>query len=245
MKNEFRIKGFDKDLCCRGVQFEIGNEYNTGADPNNLKLCSDTVYHYGKSLQQVNEFYDCNIKPNRYCIIEVLGNEISDDSKCGSNHIKIVREVVDEELGALKGLVNANTGLFNTGYRNTGDCNAGDCNAGDRNAGDRNTGLFNKTNYSNGIFCTMEPKICIFNIQTDLTLHEFKNSKYYCAIFSSDFILTQWDSVRDKLIVYTYEEACEKWWDNMNSKNKEIIKSIPNFDIDIFCEITGIDREKI
>lgn len=159
MNDEFRIKGFDRNLCCRRVQFEIGYR--------------------------------------------------------------------------------------NTGNRNTGNHNTGDCNTGYRNTGDRNTGLFNKTNYSNGVFCTIEPKICMFNIQTDLTLSEFYNSNYYRAINSSDFTLTQWDSERNELIVYTYEEACEKWWNNMNDENKEIIKSLPNFDIDIFCEITGIDKREI
>lgn len=85
----------------------------------------------------------------------------------------------------------------------------------------------------------------MFNIQTDLTLSEFYSSNYYRAINSSNFALTQWDSERNELIVYTYEETCEKWWNNMNKENKEIIKSLPNFDIDIFCEITGIDKREI
>ena len=71
-------------------------------------------------------FYSCNDKANRFCEIEVLGEEITDCEKCGSNHIRIVREIVGDELNQLKGLINGNTGLFNTGDCNTGDCNAGD-----------------------------------------------------------------------------------------------------------------------
>ena len=116
-----------------------------------------------------------------------------------------------------------------------------------------NSGVFNKTNNSNGVFCNIEPKICLFNIQTDWTLKEFYNSKYYEAIMSSDFPLTEWkfddnpneNGVDGKLIVNTYEEACRRWWQNMSARNKEIIKSIPNFDIDVFCDITGIAKKDV
>ena len=113
-----KIKGFDKDLKCRGFQFEIGKEYDTGAPDDNLKLCSDTVFHYCDSLQQVHEYYNCT-EDNRYCEIKVLGKEITDGEKCGSNRIRIVREITGDELKALKGLEKGNTGLFNTGNCNT------------------------------------------------------------------------------------------------------------------------------
>ena len=35
-------------------------------------------------------------------------------------------------------------------------------------------------------------------------------------------------------------ECGQLWWDNLSDRNKEIIKSIPNFDDEIFEEITGI-----
>jgi hypothetical protein len=38
----------------------------------------------------------------------------------------------------------------------------------------------------------------------------------------------------------TYKESCAEWWKIMSGKNKEIIKSIPNFDAKVFEDITGI-----
>ena len=87
------IKGMDKNMCCRGFQFEIGKEYKIETNGRPLELCSDTVFHYCKSLSQVHRFYDCRNQENRFFEIEVLGEEVTDGDKCGSNHIKIVREI--------------------------------------------------------------------------------------------------------------------------------------------------------
>lgn len=88
-----------------------------------------------------------------------------------------------------------------------------------------------------------------------MTMSEFLDSKYYDAITSSDFKLTEWipyteeeiEKDESKKLIggylksYTYKEACKNWWKNMSTKNKEIIKSIPNFDANVFKEITGIE----
>ena len=264
-----KIKGFNKDLQCRGMQFEIGKEYKIELNGRKLKLCTDTCFHYCDSLQQVHKFYSVS-EDNRFCEIEVLGEEISDGEKCGSNHIRIVREIVGEELNILKGLTNGNTGIFNSGdynsghrnsgngnsgYYNSGYYNSGYHNSGSYNSGDRNSGLFNSCDFSSGIFCSIEPKINIFNMPTNMTMGEFLNSKYYSAIISSDFNLTEWipytkeEMEKDeskKLIggylkTYTYQEACRNWWDGMRDENKAIICSMPNFDANVFKEITGIE----
>ena len=253
MENKIFIKGFDSDLKCRGYQFEIGKDYKI-ALPKGYKLttadlCSNKVFHFCDSLSKVHSFYDCYNENNRYCIIEVLGQICDDGTKCGSDYIRIVRELTGEELAIAKGLTGGNAGLFNSGdlnsgdrnsgdrnsgyrnsgylnsgdlnsgyrnsgYRNSGDLNSGDRNSGYRNSGDlnsgyrnsgyrnsgyRNSGIFNKTNGSNGVFCNVEPKICIFNIPPEFTLSEFYNSKYYYAILSSDFPLTEWKKTITRL----------------------------------------------
>ncbi len=87
-----------------------------------------------------------------------------------------------------------------------------------------------------------------------MTYEEFVNSKYYVALISSDFVLTEWiyyteEEKKDSIIrqsiggylkSYTYQEACKNWWNGMSAKNKKIIMSIPNFDENVFEEITGI-----
>ena len=100
-----RIKGFDENLRCRGMQFEVGNEYKIENEGKNLELCSNTVFHYCDSLQKVHEHYSCNDETNRFCEIEVLGEEVTDGQKCGSDHFRIVREITGEELRQLKNLL--------------------------------------------------------------------------------------------------------------------------------------------
>ena len=278
-----KIKGFDKNLCCRGVQFEVGKIYDTGAKDDEIRLCSNTVYHYCDNIEQVHTHYSCNpAYQNRFCEIEVLGAEITDGRKCGSNKIKLVREIVGDELKTLIGQINGNTGLFNSGDRNSGDRNSGDCNSGKRNSGDRNSGNWNSgnwnsgdcnsgkrnsgnwnsgnwnsgdcnsgdwnsCNYSNGVFCNQEDKdIRIFNKPSGMSLEEFWDSKYYRALQSEPLELTYWDDKNEELKCRSYKDACAIWWSKLTEKNKKIIQEIPNFDPEIFFDITGIDvREDI
>ena len=181
------IKGFDKDLKCRGFQFEVGGVYDTGYKKEELELCSETVFHFCDSLEKVHEYYDCSNEENRYCEIEVLGELIYDENKCGSNKIKILREITGEELEILKGHKNGNTGLFNSG-----DSNSGHSNSGDNNSGNANSGDWNKCDGSNGIFCTEEPTIRIFDKDTDMTLNEFRKSENWKALRCVKLKLTEW-----------------------------------------------------
>lgn len=258
-----KIKGFDKNLCCRGVQFKVGKIYDTGAKDDEIRLCSNTVYHYCDNIEQVHTHYSCNpAHQNRFCEIEVLGAEITDGRKCGSNKIKLVREIVGDELKTLIGQINGNTGLFNSGDWNSGDwnsgrsnsgnwnsgrSNSGGWNSGDWNSGDWNSGEWNSCNYSNGVFCNQEDKdIRIFNKPSGMSLQEFRSSKYYDALTSKYIELTYWDEKNETLKHRSYKEACQIWWKKLTQENKEIIQEIPNFDPDVFLDITGIDiREDI
>lgn len=247
-----KIKGFDKNLCCRGMQFEIGGVYDTGARNDELKLCSNTVFHYCNNIRQVHQHYSCVPEEgNRFCEIEVLGDEVSDEEKCGSNKIRIVREIVGDELKTLLGMINGNAGLFNTGSCNSGNWNSGDRNSGDRNSGytnsgymnsgDRNSGYFNSCEGSNGVFCNESDKnIRIFNQPSGMSLEDFRRSRYYDALVSEPIELTWWGEETKTLKNRSYKEACAIWWEKLTEENKKIIQQIPNFDADVFFDITGI-----
>lgn len=79
------------------------------------------------------------------------------------------------------GLVNAgnsnigdfNAGNWNVGSNNAGDTNVGNENAGHGNTGDNNTGSGNYTNGSSGMFCTVEPTIMSFDVDSGLTRQEY------------------------------------------------------------------------
>ena len=268
-----KIKGFNKNLCCLGVQFEVGKTYNTGAKDDEIRLCSNTVYHYCDNIEQVHTHYSCNpAHQNRFCEIEVLGAEVTDGEKCGSNKIKLVREIVGDELKTLIGQINGNTGLFNSGSCNSGSYNSGSCNSGSYNSGSYNSGSWNSgscnsgswnsgpwnsgswnsgscnsgnwnsCNYSNGVFCNQGDKdIRIFNKPSGMSLEEFWNSKYSKALQSKPLELTYWDDKNQKLKCRSYKDACAIWWSKLTEKNKKIIQEIPNFDPEIFFDITGID----
>ena len=290
------IKGFDKDLRCRGMQFEVGKEYSTGVADADISLCTNTVFHFCDSLQKVHTHY--SVMPeedNRFCEIEVLGALVSDDTKCGSNRIRIVREILGDELNIMRGLTDGNTGVFNSGDCNSGIFNSGDCNSGIFNSGDRNSGNWNSGSRNNGnwnsgsrnsgdwnsgrgnsgshnsgdwnsgdwnsgncnsgFFCTNSPKLRLFNKETDFTMEEFIKTEWYAVLTSGEFNLTKWRAYTDEekaqderkrlisgeLITIPYKEACANWWASLSEKDKAIIKTIPNFDANIFAEITGID----
>lgn len=294
------IKGFDKDLRCRGMQFEVGKEYSTGVADADISLCTNTVFHFCDSLRKVHTHYSViPEEDNRFCEIEVLGALISDDTKCGSNRIRIVREILGDELNIMRGLTNGNAGIFNSGDWNSGNFNSGDCNSGYINSGNRNSGNFNSGsrnsgdwnsssrnsgdwnsgrcnsgshnsgnwnsgdwnsgNYNSGFFCTNSPKLRLFNKETDFTMEEFIKTEWYAVLTSGEFNLTKWRTYTDEekaqderkrliggeLITIPYKEACANWWASLSEKDKAIIKTIPNFDANIFAEITGIDVTNI
>lgn len=253
-----KIKGFDKDLKCRGYQFEIGKTYEIklpdGYDLTKKDLCSDKVFHYCNSLRKVHGYYSVETNDhNRFCEVEVLGREVTDGNKCGSNKIKVIREIVGEELDILKGLTDENTGLFNSGDYNSGYGNSGYGNSGNRNSGD-----YNSCDYSSGLFCTQDPKVKIFDIETDMTMKEVMQTDWYRMLFKYSIDLTKWIENTDKekqfdkdkdliggyLKTHTYKEACKNWWNEYTDKEKAIIMSMPNFDKDKFKQITGIEVEK-
>lgn len=154
-----------------------------------------------------------------------------------------------------------NTGRMNTGDWNTGNCNTGYYNTGYGNIGDYNTGDWNKSSFNTGCFNTEEQKIMLFNKPSDMTYREWMDSDAKRLLSQISKNVVEWVDEEDmtdeeKTAYPTYEtiggylktldesESGQLWWNKLSDCDKQIIKSIPNFDPDIFYECTGIKVTK-
>ena len=81
-------KGFDKNLKCRGFQYEIGKEYET----DTAKACESGFHACENPLDVFNYYPPVD---SRYCEVEQSGefDKDSDDSKIASTKIKIGAEI--------------------------------------------------------------------------------------------------------------------------------------------------------
>ena len=153
---------------------------------------------------------------------------------------------------------NRNTGNWNTGNRNTGNWNTGNWNTGYWNTGNWNTGDWNKSSFNTGCFNTEEQKIMLFNKPSDMTYREWMDSDARYLLNQIPKYVVEWVYEEDmtdaeKAAYPTYKttggylkildesERTQIWWDGLEDEEKNIIKSIPNFDPDIFRQCTGIE----
>ena len=74
-----------------------------------------------------------------------------------------------------------------------------------------------------------------------MSLEDFRRSRYYDALVSEPIELTWWGEETKTLKNRSYKEACAIWWEKLTEENKKIIQQIPNFDADVFFDITGIN----
>ena len=160
---------------------------------------------------------------------------------------------------------NCNTGNWNTGDRNTGNWNTGDrntgnCNTGDRNTGNWNTGDWNCIEASSGCFNTIPQKITLFNKPSEWTIRDWWNSdaRYILIQMPQEIDVIDWipyyhmtDEEKEANPTYKITGGFLKvsksnadkqaWWDELPDDKKETIKALPNFDVDVFRECTGIE----
>ena len=156
-----------------------------------------------------------------------------------------------------------NSGDCNSGNRNSGDWNSGNRNSGNRNSGDwnsgnRNSGDWNKCNFSNGCFNTVSPKIYLFNKPSEWTYGDWLNSeaRYLLNQIPGDVLeyiylsdMTdeekaahpEAETTGGYLKILDNSECAVIWWRGLSDRQKAVITAIPNFDKEIFKQITGID----
>ena len=123
-------KGFDKDLKCRGFQYEIGKEYE---EPE-ADVCRAGFHACERPLDVFNHYCPVN---SRFCEVEQSGelSRDTDDSKVASTKIKIGAEIgIPGLVKAQIEWVKAHTTMEHTDPERAtaGDCGA--ATAGNRGA---------------------------------------------------------------------------------------------------------------
>ena len=112
------FKGFDKDLKCRGFQYEVGKTYEQEGEA----VCCEKGFHFCENPLEVFYYYPpCT---SRFCQVEGGGSvdKSEDDSKVATSHIHI-----SEEIG-LNGLIDEGVKfiLDKVNFKDTKSTNTGD-----------------------------------------------------------------------------------------------------------------------
>ena len=276
------FKVFNPDWTCRGFKYEVGKTYEENVIPS---ICAKG-FHFCKNARDCFNYYSFNPN-NKVAEVIAHGEIDEGDDKCCTNKLEIVREIPWHELltivnigEANSGLCNTgdcntgnqntgnrntgnrntgnqNTGAWNTGYWNTGDCNTGDYNTGGWNQGDFCTGDMNISDHETGCFCTEEHTIRIFDVESDMTFRQWRDSDAYSLIARIEFKPNQFiissdmtdeekvahpehETIGGYLKVCDTGEAFSTWWGSLTKNEKSIIKNIPNFNAEKFLQLTGI-----
>ena len=269
----------DMNGCCRGFKFEVGKTYTKDIPKEELKCCTDKVFHFCRDLYDIEK--ESNYKLTESRLFEVIsGDFIRDGNKYGTNSITILREIKGDEKLELINSGNRNSGDWNSGDRNSGNRNSGDWNSGDRNSGDwnsghlnsghlnsgdmnsgdrnsgnRNSGNYNSGDWNSGFFNSDEPCVRMFNKMTNYKRKDIK-IPYWCyfdlAVWVSHDTATEEEKTEHKdeieicggfLKTIDYKDAWRIAWNKASIEERKKLFDLPNWDNQVFKEITGIDAE--
>lgn len=149
-----------------------------------------------------------------------------------------------------------NTGTNNNGSFNTGDNNYGTGNTGDYNLGSRNTGSYNLGDGNFGCFNTTTPPFRMFNkpVLIPRRYINFPDYLFFDTVYwVSAEDMTTLEKMRNPsyrrtggfLKVENYQDAFIKSFMKTSKEDAAKTLKLPNFDYDIFEQITGITKAMI
>lgn len=190
--------------------------------------------HFCENVADCFNYYSFN-PDNKVAEVIAYGDIVREGDKCCTNKIKIVREIPWQELLT----------IVNTGNDCTGLCNTGD---------------WNKSSFNAGCFNTEESTIMLFNKPSKWTYRDWLNSdaRYLLMDIPKDVVEWVYENYMTEeekkahpsykttggyLKVLDESECAQIWWNDLSETDRNKIKSIPNFDIEIFEQCTGIKIE--
>ena len=247
-------KATDMNGCCRGFKFEVGKTYTKDTPVEELECCTDKVFHFCRELFAI-EKESCYKLSNSRLFEVIAGDYVRDGDKYGTNSLTILREITGSEKEDLCNSGDCNSGSWNSGDRNSGSCNSGSCNSGSRNSGSRNSGSWNSGDRNSGYFNTNTPTVRMFN--GDTLYHaediDFPSFLYFnLTVWVSHDTATEEEKRQHKkeieacggfLKTLEYKEAFRLAWDKASKEEHKKLLALPNWDNEIFKEISGIDAE--
>ena len=149
---------------------------------------------------------------------------------------------------------NRSTGHCSTGDFSTGDFSTGCCSTGYRSTGNYSTGNWSVSDHSTGHFSTIDDTgFSVFNkpcTRGEWDKHDKPDFFYFCL---TEWIESAKMSENEKndnpshtttggyLKTHEYKDAWRIAWDGADQSERKKTLDLPNFDADIFLEITGID----
>ena len=259
-------KAFNAGWVCRDFQYEIGKTYEL-PEGQKLKMC-ECGFHFCKNPIDVFGYYSMDDSV-LIAKVEALGEIQQEGTKYCTDKIKIVREFTRKELQALildgkynTGYYNSgnynsgnhnsgysNSGNYNSGNHNSGNYNSGNCNSGYHNSGYSNSGNYNSGNHNSGNYNlgnynsgNCNPGCCNSGNYNSGNHNSgmFNTDEPYMRAFNKDTTIRYSDFV--VCLDYSFYDLCVRIADKkLIDGDEEKIKALPNFDAEIFKEITGID----
>ena len=236
------FKVFNPDWTCRYKQYTCPGKFE---EEGELEVCGHGM-HFCQTAADCFNYYDFN-SDNKVAEVIAYGEVLTEGDKSCTDKLEIVREIAWDEV-----LHIVNIGKNCTGNRNTGDWNTGNCNTGNRNTGD-----WNKSSFNTGCFMTEEPNITMFNKPSNWTYRMWLNSEARYLLNQIPKNVVEWIYSLDMsdeekaehpehkttggyLKVLDESECGQIWWGGLSDRQKEVIKSLPNFNAYIFYMCTGI-----
>lgn len=226
------FKVFNPDWTCRKKQYTCPGMFE---ELGEVEVCGYGM-HFCENAADCFNYH--NFDPNNKVAEVIAHGEVKKErDKSCTNKLEIVREIPWDEV----------LRIVNLGKNCTGRCNTGDWNTGD----------WNKSSFNTGCFNTEEQKILLFNKPSEMTYREWLESDARHLLNQIPKDVVEWvyeNSMTDDekaahptykttggyLKVLDESECGQIWWNGLPDYHKNIIKSIPNFDAEIFYLCTGI-----